>query len=181
MTRTIVGCFDSLRKAQHAAEALAALGLGSDGVSLVANDTERGQAGSLSGTSSPSGAAAAAGTPDQTTAEVVGRGAVAGGAIGGAAGLLATLIGLSVPGIGPIVAAGSLAATLAGAGAGAVAGGLVSGLRHLGVPEPQADAYADAVRRGGALVVARIEDAHAAEVVALMRQHGALALDEPRL
>lgn len=84
-----------------------------------------------------------------------------------------SLVANAVPGIGPLVAAGSIATALAGAGIGAVAGGLVGGLRHLGVPEPQAEAFADAVGRGAALVAVRIDDARADEVAALMHGHGA--------
>lgn len=173
MARTIVGCFDSLDSAQRVADALRALGIQSGDISLVANDVRGRQSNPLSGVSSPAGAAAAAGTPDQSTAEAVGQGAAAGSAIGGVAGLSATLVGITVPGIGPLVAAGSIATALAGAGIGAVAGGLVGGLRHLGVPEPQAEAFADAVGRGAALVAVRIDDACADEVAALMHGHGA--------
>ncbi len=70
-------------------------------------------------------------------------------------------MGLAIPGIGPIVAAGPLAATLAGAGVGAVAGGLIGGLTRAGVPEDEANVYAEAVRRGGALVTVRAEDSRA--------------------
>lgn len=173
MARTIVGCFDSLDSARRAVDALGALGIQSGDISLVASDAQGRRSEPLSGTSSPAGAAAAAGSPDQGTAQAVGQGAVAGSALGGAAGLIATLAGITVPGIGPLVAAGSIATALAGAGIGAVAGGLVGGLRHLGVPEPQAEAFADAVSRGAALVAVRVDDARADQVAALMHRHGA--------
>jgi uncharacterized protein (TIGR02271 family) len=106
-----------------------------------------------------------------------GKGAVAGGALGGAAGLIAGLAGLAIPGIGPIIAAGPIAAALAGAGIGAVAGGLIGSLTRLGIPEEQARNYAEAVRRGGALVTVRAEDDMAERVADIMSEHNAIDID----
>jgi hypothetical protein len=63
------------------------------------------------------------------------------------------------------VAAGCLVATAAGAATGAVvggaAGGLVGSLTRAGVPDREAQLYAEGVRRGGTLVTARVDDARA--------------------
>jgi hypothetical protein len=85
-----------------------------------------------------------------------GLGAVAGGALGAAAGL-----GLiAIPGIGPVVAMGWLAALAAGAVAGGATGGIIGALVESGVSEENAQIYAEALRRGGAIVTARVpEDA----------------------
>ena len=79
-----------------------------------------------------------------------------GGAIGTAVG--ATLAAVSaigmtvvIPGLG-LAIAGPVAAALAGGGAGAVTGGIIGGLVGLGIPEPNARAYHDALRDGGVIV-----------------------------
>ena len=90
------------------------------------------------------------------TGSMAAEGAATGGAIGTAVG--ATLgaiaaIGMSfaVPGLGMVVA-GPLLAGLAGGGAGAVTGGLIGGLVGLGVSEPNAKAYEEALRNGGVVL-----------------------------
>jgi hypothetical protein len=104
-------------------------------------------------------------------------GAVTGGVVGGAAGLAASLMGLAIPGIGPIIAAGPIVSLLTGAGVGAVAGGLIGGLTDMGVSEGDAEYYAEAVRRGGALVTVRADDARAERAADIMRAHGAADIE----
>ncbi|HEY3461430.1 MAG TPA: hypothetical protein VGL52_11450 [Casimicrobiaceae bacterium] len=104
-------------------------------------------------------------------------GAVTGGVVGGAAGLAASLMGLAIPGIGPIIAAGPIVSLLTGAGVGAVAGGLIGGLTDMGVSESDAQYYAEAVRRGGALVTVRADDARAERAADIMRAHGAIDIE----
>lgn len=95
-------------------------------------------------------------------AEGAGTGAGIGAVAGGAGGLLTGLGIMAIPGVGPVVAAGWLAATAAGALAGAVvggaAGGIVGGLIESGVSEEDAHLYAEGVRRGGAVVAAKVDD-----------------------
>lgn len=123
--------------------------------------------GGIHGTSTSSGDVAAG----------AGSGAVAGGVIGGAAGLMAGLAGLAIPGVGPLVAAGPIVAALAGAGVGAVAGGLIGALRNVGVNDEDAEYYAEAVRRGGALVAVKAEDHRAQDAADIMREHGAIDIE----
>jgi hypothetical protein len=104
-------------------------------------------------------------------------GAVTGGVVGGAAGLAASLMGLAIPGIGPIIAAGPIVAMLTGAGVGAVAGGLIGGLTDMGVSKPDAEYYAESVRRGGALVTVRADDSRAERAAEVMREHGAIDIE----
>jgi hypothetical protein len=104
-------------------------------------------------------------------------GAVTGGVVGGAAGLAASLMGLAIPGIGPIIAAGPIVSLLTGAGVGAVAGGLIGGLTDMGVSKSDAEYYAEAVRRGGALVTVRADDARAERAAEIMRAHGAIDIE----
>jgi len=106
-----------------------------------------------------------------------GTGAVTGGAVGGAAGLAASLLGLAIPGIGPIIAAGPIVATLTGVGVGAVAGGLIGGLTDMGVSGRDAEYYAEAVRRGGALVTVRADATRAERAAGIMRAHGAIDIE----
>src|SRR4029079_9382938 len=86
-------------------------------------------------------------------------------------------MGLAIPGIGPIIAAGPIVSLLTGAGVGAVAGGLIGGLTDVGVSESDAEYYAEAVRRGGALVTVRADDARAERAADVMRAHGAVDIE----
>ena len=106
------------------------------------------------------------------TAEGVGLG----GGIGTIAG--ATLAALAaagttvvIPGLSLIVA-GPLMAALAGGGAGALAGGIVGGLVGLGIPEPVAADYQQAIYDGGAVISVATRPEDADEIVDLMTQNG---------
>jgi hypothetical protein len=114
------------------------------------------------------------------TAETVSplQGARAGAAVGAVGGLLVGLAARLLPGVGPIVAAGPVAAALAGAGVGAVTGGVVGALRGMGVPDEDAQCYAEGVRRGGALVTADVADDEEARLAAVvMRTNGAADIE----
>ena len=168
MAKTIVGSFDSFEEARRVVGELRQQGFKQEDISIVANNA--------AGRYSTEEASDAPATMSDTGAGAA-SGAAAGGLIGGAAGLIVGLMGLAIPGIGPIVAAGPLAATLAGAGVGAVAGGLIGGLTGAGVPEDEAHVYAEAVRRGGALVTVRADDARAEQAASIMRNFGAVDIE----
>ena len=149
MTQIIAALYDSYDTAVSAVNALEAYGIPAADISLVANNADdRYQA------ERPTHAAEGAGTG-------AGIGAIA----GGVGGLLTGLGLLAIPGVGPVVAAGWLIATAAGAATGAVvggaAGGLVGALTGAGVPERDAQFYAEGVRRGGTLVTVRVDDVRA--------------------
>ena len=91
-----------------------------------------------------------------------------GAILGGAAGAAAGLGMIAIPGIGPVVAAGWLAALAAGAVGGGVAGGLIGALVESGTSKENAQLYAEAVRRGGAIVTARVSDDDEAQYTAIM-------------
>jgi hypothetical protein len=159
MTRTIAYLYDNHDDAIATVRDLEAR-LPHNDISLVANNsTNRHDAKSKEG----------------DVAGGAGTGASIGAAVGGGAGLLAGLGMLAIPGIGPVVAAGWLAATLAGAaagaGVGAVSGGLIEAMTGAGVAPEDADLYAESVRRGGTLVVARVDDGEVDIVEAIMRRH----------
>src|SRR5215207_1191990 len=101
-------------------------------------------------------------------AEGAAAGAGIGASLGGVAGLLAGLGLLAIPGIGPVVAAGWLASTAAVAAAGGTAGGLIGALTQSGIGEDDAHAYAEGVRRGSTLVMARVPDADRARIETIM-------------
>ncbi len=148
--QTVTGLFDDYNDAQIAVQQLEAAGIPHRDISLVGNNAK--------GEHNHLGAARA-----NEAGEDAGKGAGIGATLGGIGGLLAGLGLLAIPGLGPVVAAGWLASTVVGAGVGAVvggaAGGLVGALTHAGVPEEDANAYAEGVRRGGTLVTAKVDDA----------------------
>jgi hypothetical protein len=167
MVKTVVGSFDNIAQASAAARDVRAAGFLADDVNVVANNAQRLGADT----------AGTAETAESTTSGAA-TGVLTGGALGGVAGLAASLMGLAIPGIGPILAAGPIAAALAGAGAGAVAGGLIGGLTDMGVPEEHAAYYAEAVRRGGALVTIRVDESRADEAERILREHGAFDIED---
>ena len=126
--------------------------------------------------------AGGAGTTVQSESDVSAeglKGAGTGAAIGGALGLVEGIASLTIPGLGPLIAAGPIAAALAGVGIGAAAGGLIGALVQLGVPEEDAQYYAEAVRRGGTLITVHTDsDAVADCAVEVMQRHGASDIEE---
>lgn len=79
-----------------------------------------------------------------------------GGAIGTAVGATLAAVAaigtsIAIPGLGLIVA-GPLAAAFAGGGAGALTGGLLGGLIGAGMTEQNAQAYEDALQKGGVVI-----------------------------
>ena len=182
--KTIVGSFDSLDEANRVARELMDDGFRDSDVSVVASNL-RGQygdattaIGATSGVRTSDGGGLTRRTDVKTDdSSGAAAGAVTGGVVGGAAGLAASLMGLAIPGIGPIIAAGPIVATLTGAGVGAVAGGLIGGLTDMGVSRSDAEYYAEAVRRGGALVTVRADENRADRAAEIMRSHGAIDIE----
>jgi uncharacterized protein (TIGR02271 family) len=167
MTKTVVGVYGDAQRAERALQDLVDAGFARDDVSIVAQDRE-GKTGEATATrheGSKAGTGAAAG-------------AGIGAAIGGAGGLMAGLGLLAVPGLGPIIAAGPIVAALSGAGVGAAAGGLAGGLIGLGIPKEEAGTYAEAVRRGGYLVVVSAPDADAGRAADILDRHDPIDIEE---
>jgi hypothetical protein len=73
---------------------------------------------------------------------------------------------MRIPGVGPVVAVGWLVAT--GAAAVGTAGGIIGALTQAGVSSEDAEIYAESLRRGGALVSARVNDADKPRLQAVM-------------
>jgi hypothetical protein len=165
MIKTVIGSFDTLAQASDVARDLRAAGFLDSDINVIAHSGGPGDPVVRDKV-----------TDDDTNNAAVG--AVAGGALGGAAGLAVSIMGIAIPGIGPILAAGPIVAALAGAGTGAVAGGLIGGLTELGVPESEAEYYAESVRRGGAVVTVRVDESRADEAEAVLDRHGAIDIKE---
>ncbi len=170
MAKTVVGLFDTFAEAQNVVQELVDRGFAHSDISVVANDARSDFA---------SDRAVGEG---QATAEGAGAGAIGGTVIGGVLGLLVGTGLLVIPGIGPVLAAGPLAAaigsTALGAGLGAAAGSLVGALVSTGVPEEDANYYAEGIRRGGTLVSVRTEDHLADEAYDVMQRAGAVDIRE---
>ncbi|MCA1566416.1 MAG: DUF2382 domain-containing protein [Acidobacteria bacterium] len=171
MAKTVIGLFDNRAEAQSVVRELLGEGFRRDDISVMSKKIE--------GQDDKQGEVVAYVEEDgDEQIKDMAKGAGTGAAIGGLAGLLVSLTALAIPGIGPVLAAGPLAAVIAGAGIGATAGGLISGLTRLGVPEDDANYYAEGVRRGGTLVSVEAADDRAGRAVAIMKQHGAVEIDK---
>jgi hypothetical protein len=155
MTQTLTRLFDTFAEAKGAVIELEHLGVPKHDISLVSNNADKAHS-DIHARKVHGHTAGEAATLD---AEV---GAGAGGVVGATAGILAGLGLLAIPGLGPVVAAGWLVSAAIGAVTGAAvlgaAGGLIGALTHAGVSEEEAHVYAEGVRRGGALVSAKIAD-----------------------
>jgi len=159
MTQTVTTLYDTYDAAVSAVNDLEASGIPHADISLVSNNVDH-----RYDKDHPTSAAADAGT-----------GAGIGAAVGGVGGLLTGLGLLAIPGVGPVVAAGWLIATAVGAAGGAVvggaAGGIVGSLTGAGVPEDDANFYAEGIRRGGTLVSVRVDDFRAPMVREILQRH----------
>lgn len=183
--KTIVGLYDNMDDAQAAVNDLVQAGFDRADISLMAADrwaeamdtppghvgTTTAAADNLTVADMPGSTDGAAPTADTMSSDVT-TGAVTGGVVGGLTGVLLGLGVLAIPGFGPVLAAGPLVAGLAGAGIGAAVGGLVGALVSWGVPQDEAELYAESVRRGSILVGLKTEDERAQQAVNVMNNHG---------
>ena len=155
MTKIITRLFDNFADAQHAVIELERMGVPNGDISLVAHKSDAHSR--TADVREPRSF-----TAGEASAVDAGIGGAAGGAIGAAGGALAGLGLVAIPGLGPVVAAGWLVATAVGAVVGGVVGagacGLIGALTNAGVSEQEAHVYAEAVRRGGTLVSAKVAD-----------------------
>jgi hypothetical protein len=153
--KTLAALFSNLAVARRAADALEEAGIARAAISLAGRDED--------------------GEPRQLDCNgaVIGKSAAAGAAVGLAAGIALSFI----PGIGPVLAVGPLSAVLAGASIGAAAGGLVGALVGWGIPEVEAQHFAEGIRRGGALVTVQVHDDEHAIASMVIERHGPLDLE----
>ena len=155
MTKTITRVYSDYTAAESAVRELEAAGLSDSSIGIVASNAD-GWHKPGSSTVDPEHDKARHGNDDRVTGATTGSGlgAIAGGTVG----VLAGLGMLAIPGVGPIVAAGWLAAAATGAVAGGATGGIVGALAGSGTSKENAELYAEALRRGGAIVTARVPD-----------------------
>src|SRR5690554_6520050 len=160
MAKTVVGMFDNVQDARNAVRDLIDNGFSSHDVSLVARGQEdeirRYEAGESFG-------------EGEDLSEGIGIGALIGGLLG--------LGAMFIPGVGPVLAAGPLVSALAGAGVGAVAGGLIGALVDAGIPDDDAEVYAEGLRRGGTLVMVNTTDDMAPRAVNIMNAYNPVDIE----
>ncbi|MGZ3324638.1 MAG: hypothetical protein ACXU9C_27175 [Xanthobacteraceae bacterium] len=166
MIATISRLYNSYADAREAVRNLEAAGVPHSDINIIASNADNWYSGDRTADKGTFPDRDLDGKDDR--AEAAGTGAGVGAAVGGAAGLLAGLGMMAIPGIGPVVAAGWLVSTLAGAAAGGVAGSVVGALTQAGISKEDADIYAEGLRRGGAVVSARVSDADASRLQATM-------------
>jgi hypothetical protein len=164
MTVTISRLYNNYDDARAAVRNLEAAGVGHNDISILASNADNWYSDDRKDGTYPD--RDLDGKDDR--AESAGTGAGVGAAVGGVAGLLAGLGLMAIPGVGPVVAAGWLVSTLAGAAAGGVTGGVLGALTQAGISKEDAEVYAEGLRRGGAVVSARVADADAVRLQAVM-------------
>ena len=165
MTKTLTRVYDDYATAEQTVRELKNAGLGDSHIGIVASNAD--------GWHKPGGSDIdPKHDKDRDGKDDRAEGAATGGGIGaiagGAAGVAAGLGMIAIPGIGPVVAAGWLAALAAGAVGGGVAGGLIGALVESGTSKENAELYAEAVRRGGAIVTAKVSDDDEPKYAAIM-------------
>ena len=165
MTKTLTRVYDDYAAADMAVQQLKAAGLGDSHIGIVASNAD-GWHKPGGGDVDPKHDKDRDGKDDRAEGAATGGGlgTVAGGAVGVAAGLGM----LAIPGIGPVVAMGWLASLAAGAIAGGTAGGIIGALVESGTSKENAELYAEALRRGGAVVTAKVPDAEEGKYAAIL-------------
>jgi hypothetical protein len=168
MTQTLTHIYSDYASAKQTVDELKAAGLSESSIGLVASNAD--------GWHKPGSTEVdPKHDKDRDGKDDRAEGAAAGGGLGavagGAAGVAAGLGMLAIPGIGPVVAAGWLAALATGAVAGGAAGGIIGALVESGTSKENAAIYAEAVRRGGAVVTAKVSDDDAAKYKAIMSRN----------
>jgi hypothetical protein len=160
MTQTLTHVYNDYASAEMAVRELKAAGLGDSHIGLVASNAE-GWHKPGSDSVDPKHDKDRDGKDDRSEGAVTGGGlgAIAGGAVGVAAGLGT----LAIPGIGPVVAAGWLV--------GGATGGVIGALVESGSSKENAALYAEALRRGGAIVTAKVSDDDAGKYKAILSRN----------
>jgi hypothetical protein len=183
--KTVVGVYEQLSVARHVVDDLVAAGFGREHISLVAADQDQVYAPYVGRDIDGNGivtddevALRTDARPPRPDGSEIAEGAGIGALIGGLGGLLVGLGALAVPGVGPIIAAGPILAALTGAGLGAVTGGLVGALVDLGIPNEEADLYAEGLRRGYSVVAVQSPDERVDQARLIMDRAGLIDLQQ---
>ncbi|MCA9836028.1 MAG: hypothetical protein KC422_03910 [Trueperaceae bacterium] len=174
MAQTVTGLFDHLSQARAAVRDLHDNGYENNDISLVANASDE----TYSRYFDEEGNYQTVTHEEMTAGEGASAGAGIGATIGGIGGLLMGLGLLAIPGVGPALAAGPIVSTLVGAGIGAASGGIAGALVNAGVPEERAHYYAEGVRRGGSIVMVKVDEANATNARDILNRHHPVNVDE---
>ncbi|HEY0737430.1 MAG TPA: hypothetical protein VGD69_21105 [Herpetosiphonaceae bacterium] len=170
--KNVVGLFENMRDAEAVVRDLRDAGINDADISFASRNPDAATMESNRYTAEGHSEAA----------EGAGFGATGGTIVGGLTGLLVGLGAIAIPGIGPVVAAGTLATALGstalGAGIGAATGGLLGALVGAGIPEEDAHIYSEGIRRGGALVMAQVDDSRVDTALDIMERHNVVDIDE---
>jgi len=170
--KNVVGLFENMRDAEAVVRELRDAGISDADISFAGRNPD----------AATMEANAYTGEGHNEAAEGAGFGATGGTIVGGLTGLLVGLGALTIPGIGPVVAAGTLATALGstalGAGIGAATGGLLGALVGAGIPEEDAHIYSEGIRRGGALVMAQVDDTMVDPTLDIMERYNVVDIDE---
>ena len=168
MTKTISRVYENYLAVEDVCRDLRNAGLGASHIGVVASNAE-GWHKAGGGDVDPKHDKDRDGRDDRAEGAVTGGGL--GAILGGAACAAAGLGMLAIPGIGPVVAAGWLVALAAGAAGGGVAGGLMGALVESGTSKENAQLYVEALRRGGAIVTAKVPDDEMGRYSEIMDRH----------
>src|SRR6476659_2425966 len=179
MTATISRLYNSYADAKEAVRNLEAAGVPHNDISIIASNADNWYSSDRTGEQGTFPDRDLNGKDDR--AEAAGAGAGVGAAVGGTAGVLAGLGLMAIPGVGPIVAVGWLVSTLAGAAAGGATGCVIGALTQAGVGKDESDIYAESLRRGGAVVSARVADADAPRLQAVLESSAVQVADRGTL
>jgi hypothetical protein len=154
MAKTVIGILENPGEAQQAVDELLKSGFQRRDIGVISSDILR-------------------------EAATAATGASKGMAFGALAGMLLGAATMAIPGFGPLLVAGPGLALLGGTTLGALAGGIVGALKARGMPEEQANFYAEGVRRGGTLItINAITDDLAQRAVEILKRHGAVDVEQ---
>jgi len=156
----VFGIYENLQEAQRGIDVMRAAGYRDSDFSILCSQDIGGKDLAIDeSTKAPEGIAVGAG---------------AGAILGGALGWLTGIGTLMIPGAGPFLAAGPLVSVLSGIGIGGTVGGLTGALIGGGIPEFEAQRYADRLHGGQVLLSVRCDNSEwANKAVDLLRQTGA--------
>lgn len=175
MSTTIVGgVFSTVEEAENTIKELQKIGFTKDDISIFAKDSDK-----TDELIQDTDVEVTTNREDRgkNTGKGVGIGALSGGILGGLGGLIAEALLVTIPGVGPLAAAGPIATTLAGLGTGAVGGGIVGALVGAGIPEKQAQAYADYIEDGKIVILLEVDESQKDDVYKVYTDSGALNAD----
>jgi hypothetical protein len=175
MATTITRLYNSHTEAREVVRNLEAAGIKHGDISIVASNADNWYSSNGNPSSSSYPDRDLDGKDDR--AEAAGTGAGVGATVGTTAGVLTGLGIMAIPGLGPLVAAGWFATALAGLAAGAAAGGLVGALTQAGVSSDEAEVYAEGLRRGGAVVSVKTDEADRSRIQAILDRGAVSASD----